>query len=138
MGTMFRRLEGHCNSVCTMYLAMPMVRVVLLTADNYYVLAFILYLCLGKVKCCWALFIRSNVLLIDLFFYKKQPENVDVPTVSTPMTTTVQQQVPQETLPPTTGAGTVQGIAIFYALPVVEYHVEMKWNNWGITIFINS
>ena len=60
------------------------------------------------------------------FLLKKQPENVDVPTVSTPMTTTVQQQVAQETLPPTTGAGTVQGIAIFYALPVVEYHVEMK------------
>ena len=59
------------------------------------------------------------------FLLKKQPENVDVPTVSTPMTT-VQQQADQETLPPVTGAGTVQGIAIFYALPVVEYHVEMK------------
>ena len=59
------------------------------------------------------------------FLKKKQPEDVDVITASTPMTT-VQQQVAQETLPPVTGARTVQGIAIFYALPAVEYHVEMK------------
>ena len=42
------------------------------------------------------------------------------------MTTTVQQQAAQETLSPDTGARTVQGIAIFYALAAVEYHVEMK------------
>ena len=38
----------------------------------------------------------------------------------------LKNQPAQETLPPVTGAGTVQGIAIFYALPAMEYHVEMK------------
>ena len=52
--------------------------------------------------------------------------DVHVSTVSTPMTTSVQQQAAHETLSPVTCAGTVQGIAIFYALPAVEYHVEMK------------
>ena len=42
------------------------------------------------------------------------------------MTTTVQQQADKESLPPVTGAGAVQGIAIIYALPAVEYHVGMK------------
>ena len=60
------------------------------------------------------------------FLFKNQPEDVDVPTVSTPVTTTVQWQAAQETLPPVTGAGTVQGIATFYACPAVEYHVEMQ------------
>ena len=60
------------------------------------------------------------------FLLKNQPEDVDAPTVSTAMTTTVQWQAAQETLPPVTGAGTVQGIAIFYECPAMEYHVEMK------------
>ena len=60
------------------------------------------------------------------FLLKELPEDVDVHTVSTPMTTTVQQQAAHETLLPVTGAGTVQGIAIFHALPAMEYHVKMK------------